>query len=147
MRPFWQFRQLRDQVSVDRAQRSRTGEPEIVEHGVILVRDPESAAWQAEMVKKFPERNFKLPIETAERIMEFHPERYVADIAPRALMLVAASEDAIVDPEELQRMYEMASEPKHLYMLNGVEHHAIYSGEPMREWVAEAIKFLDMHLK
>ncbi len=147
MRPFWQFRQLRDQVAKDRTQRARTGEPEIVEHGVVLVRDPESAAWQAEMVKKFPERNFKLPLETAERILEFHPERYVGDISPRALMLVAASQDAIVDPEELRRLYEMAAEPKELYMLEGVEHHAIYSGAPLQEWVAQAVRFFDAYLR
>lgn len=147
MRPFWEFRQLEDRIARDRVQRARTGESEIVEHGVVLVRDPESARWQAEMVKKFPERNFKLPLETAEKIMEFRPERYVPDIAPRALMLVAASLDAIVDPAELTRMYEMASEPKALYVLEGVEHHAIYSGDPLKRWVAEAVRFFDSHLK
>lgn len=147
MRRLWEFWQLRDRVRKERVQRARSGEPEIVDPGEILVRDPESARWQAEVVKKFPSRVFKLPLETAEKIIEFHPERFIPLIAPRALMLMTASLDAIVDPEESRRMYRLADEPKAFYELEGVEHHAIYVGEALDRWMAEATGFLDLNLK
>jgi alpha-beta hydrolase superfamily lysophospholipase len=146
MRRFWEFKDIKARVAADRKQRARTGESEHVDHLLILVRDPESLAWQQEMVKKFPERIFQLPLETAEGFLEHRPERVAANIAPRALMLVSASEDAIVDPQESQRMYDLAGEPKEHLVLQGVEHHAIYTGEPFDTWTTEAVRFLRQHL-
>lgn len=146
MRRFWEFKDIKARVAADRKQRARTGESELVDHLLILVRDPESLKWQQEMVKQFPERIFQLPLETAEYFLEHRPERVVANISPRALMLVSASEDAIVDPQESQRMYELAGEPKELHVLEGIEHHAIYKGAPFDEWTAQAVRFLTEHL-
>jgi uncharacterized protein len=146
MRRFWEFKEIKTRVAADRVKRARSGESELVDHLLVLVRDPESLAWQREMVKQFPERIFQLPLETAEYFLEFRPERVVADITPRALMLVAASNDAIVDPNECQRLYDLAGEPKELLVLEGVEHHAIYRGEPFETWTPEAARFLAHHL-
>jgi alpha-beta hydrolase superfamily lysophospholipase len=145
-RRFWEFRRLRDKVAEDRCRRAATGEAEQIDPGEILVRDPESAAWAAEMVKQFPARVFKLTWETGEHFLEFRPERSVPAITPRALLLVAAGADAIVDPEDCTRMYEMAGEPKELMVLPGVEHHAIYRDEPLEQWTQRAAAFLNTHL-
>jgi fermentation-respiration switch protein FrsA (DUF1100 family) len=146
MRRFWEFRQLRERVAEHRKMRAVTGEAEMIDPGEILVRDPESAGWAKEMAAQFPGRVYKLTYETAEHFLEFRPERSVPAIAGRALLFVAAGADAIVDPEDCTRMYELAGEPKELMVLPDTEHHAIYRDEALELWTARAVDFLGRHL-
>jgi len=50
------------------------------------------------------------------------PIKYVAEIAPRPLLLVHGSKDETVEISHAYRLYEKAKEPKQLIIVDGAEH-------------------------
>lgn len=146
MRRFWEYKAFLHRLTEDRVRRVQTGTSLEVDPDEIVIRDPEAAEWRDEIVKNFPERRFRLMLETGEYILGFCPEHYISMIAPRAVMLVGASDDSLVDPEETRLLYSAAKEPKKIMMLEGIEHHAIYVGNPFEQWMREATDFLSEHI-
>ncbi len=57
---------------------------------------------------------------------ELVPERIVARIAPRRLLLIAGSDDTAVPPWMTERLYRAAGEPKRLLVIPGAQHGAYY---------------------
>jgi hypothetical protein len=49
---------------------------------------------------RYPQVATTMPLDAVARIFEFEPDRVVADIAPRPLMLIGATKDKAVPPEE-----------------------------------------------
>lgn len=50
------------------------------------------------------------------------PIRFIADIAPRPLLLVHGSSDEVVHPSHARRLYDKAGEPKQLAVVDGAGH-------------------------
>ena len=50
------------------------------------------------------------------------PIKYVAEIAPRPLLLIHGSQDEVVDVSHAHRLYDKAGEPKQLVIVDGAEH-------------------------
>ena len=58
------------------------------------------------------------------------PINRVARIAPRGLLLIAPAEDRLVSPEQSERMYRAAGEPKELFVVDGAAHAGAHSAAP-----------------
>ncbi len=66
----------------------------------------------------------------------------VAGIAPRPLLLVHGSQDKVVTPENSQRLYSAAGEPKELVILEGAEHRLrLHEGavKALLEWLTRVL--------
>jgi pimeloyl-ACP methyl ester carboxylesterase len=60
------------------------------------------------------------------RFREVEPLRDVAKIAPRPLLLIHGLSDTIISPQDSQRLFEAAGEPKELWLVDGMEHCCAY---------------------
>jgi alpha-beta hydrolase superfamily lysophospholipase len=73
------------------------------------------------------------------------PIQRVADIAPRALLLIAPREDRLTDWTQSQQLYRAAGEPKELMIVDGAAHsdaHLVGG----RDYEARVLAFLERHL-
>jgi hypothetical protein len=62
-------------------------------------------------------------LESAEFLLRFSPERVVARLAPRPLLIVNGARNALHEPVEAQSMYDHAAEPKRRELLEGRGHN------------------------
>jgi fermentation-respiration switch protein FrsA (DUF1100 family) len=60
------------------------------------------------------------------RFREVEPLRDVAQIAPRPLFLIHGLQDSTISPQDSQRLFAAAGEPKRLWLVEGVEHCGAY---------------------
>jgi fermentation-respiration switch protein FrsA (DUF1100 family) len=60
------------------------------------------------------------------RFREVEPLRDVARIAPRPLLLIHGLDDSIISPQDSQRLYDAAGEPKELWLVEGMDHCCSY---------------------
>jgi uncharacterized protein len=116
-----------DRLAADRKRRVLEGKGEMVNpHEELMVASPERAAVG---VKKDVDSRIPrlVPLRSAEAIMEFRPEDYVASIAPRAAMFIATEGDAVTPEDQMIRLYEMAGHPKKLILQKETSHYKAYS--------------------
>ena len=73
------------------------------------------------------------------------PIRRVAGIAPRGLLLIAPSDDRTVSPQQSQRMYDVAGEPKELFVVDGAAHADAHAAAP-EAYERRVLDFLARHL-
>jgi uncharacterized protein len=73
------------------------------------------------------------------------PLARVARISPRGLLIIAPTEDRLIDYTQSLRLYEAARQPKELYVVEGAEHStARWVGG--REYERRVLSFLGQHL-
>jgi pimeloyl-ACP methyl ester carboxylesterase len=113
----------------DRESRVLTGVSEEIDPDEILLRDEEARAWRAEMETAYPHMAFRTTLESAEKIIEFEPERRLPYRDGTALLLIHAGDDAMVPVAESEGMHALASEPKKLVIIPGIEHHDVHRGD------------------
>jgi dipeptidyl aminopeptidase/acylaminoacyl peptidase len=124
-RRLWEYFALRDRLEKDRRARVVKGESEYVDFAEILVPTPPEEKLYASAELKALRITF--PLETAEDIISYKPEKVVHEISPRPLLLIGGDQDYLVGWEESVRLYELAKEPKELIMLPGMTHYDVYS--------------------
>ena len=73
------------------------------------------------------------------------PIRAVADIAPRALLVIAPRQDQAISWRQMIRLYEAAGDPKELYVVPGAGHAEAYGTDP-DTYRTRVLDFLDRHL-
>lgn len=73
------------------------------------------------------------------------PIQRVAQIAPRALLLIAPSGDRTVSPAQSQRMFDAAGEPKELFIVEGAAHADAHAAAP-EAYERRVLDFLARHL-
>ncbi len=71
--------------------------------------------------------------------------RYVARLAPRALLVIAPKEDQLISWRQGLRLYEAAGEPKELLVVDGAGHAEAYAVEP-ETYRRRVLDFLERHL-
>lgn len=71
--------------------------------------------------------------------------RYVADLAPRALLVIAPKEDRLISWRQGLRLYEAAGDPKELLVVEGAGHAEAYAVDP-DAYRSRVLDFLDTHL-
>src|SRR5581483_7841316 len=94
-RPYWQWVEFLERIEQDRRQRAVTGQGAWVDSGEIMVRDPLSQAFLAARIRAFPDTAYQLPLETAQRTLEYRPEAFAHRLAPRPLLLFHAGNDLL----------------------------------------------------
>jgi fermentation-respiration switch protein FrsA (DUF1100 family) len=60
------------------------------------------------------------------RFREVEPLRDVPQIAPRPLLLIHGLKDSTISPQDSQRLFAAAREPRQLWLVEGVEHCGAY---------------------
>lgn len=147
LRRNWEFEEFLDELEADRRERLTTGISRLVDKYHIMVPDPLTDEYYAEVVRKQPSlAHAQITLESVERIMEFRPVDVVHRIAPRPLLVIAAERDILVRPTEAISLYECAGEPKRLVTMPGVNHFTVYKA-PVREQVMDlAVAWFDEHL-
>lgn len=74
------------------------------------------------------------------------PARVIGKISPRAVLVIADLEDALVDePYDGEQLYTHAGEPKQLWQVPGAPHVGAFDATP-DEWVRRVGEFLDRYL-
>ncbi len=53
----------------------------------------------------------------------YEPIDYIGRIAPRPLLIMHGTSDAVVDPQMARRLHEAAREPKELWLIEGADHY------------------------
>jgi alpha-beta hydrolase superfamily lysophospholipase len=126
IRPYWQWLEFLHRLETDAVKRARTGESEVVEPEEIMPRDPAALANEKKLRARYPDRAFKLTLESGEAIRRFKPIESVASIAPRGVMAIGIEEDALCPWDQTVSIYKRASEPRRLLGLTGLTHHEVY---------------------
>lgn len=146
LRRHWEWLEFEDRLARDRERRVLTGESEIVDPGEILIRDPEAAELAAGLDEEYPERAYRLSLESADAIAEFRPVDVVARIAPRAILFVGVEGDRLTPADQTVELFEMAAQPKELLMLGGISHYDVYQPERRSDLIDRAAGFFFDHL-
>lgn len=130
----------------DREQRVVSGTSGMAPREDILLPDRQSAELAAAARKDNPNALNELPLEYIDETLQFHPEWVVDKIAPRPLLLIAAGNDRLVPPEDLQSLYDHAGEPKKLVVVPGVGHYEVYVKPAFDAVMREAVAWFDAYL-
>ncbi|MPZ63520.1 MAG: alpha/beta fold hydrolase [Propionibacteriales bacterium] len=142
LRRNWEWNSFCRRLHEDRMNHVRTGESEWVDSDEIMVPDPHADAWHQEIIAQFPERKYSLPLETANRLLDYSPQSVVAQIAPRPLLLIHVVDDDLVPTDETEQLYAAAGEAKRKVLLSDMHHHDIYAGAPFETVMSYAIPWL-----
>lgn len=141
-----EFTALMERSQADRVHRTVTGESERVHPSEIMHMDAKSRELWAAARKDSTIEVAPLPLENIDATASFNPEWVVDRIAPRAVMVVTADNDRLCPPEETRQLYELACDPRKFMVIENCTHFEVYSGEPLRQIMAEAVPWLDTHL-
>lgn len=146
LRRNWEWIEFQAQIEQARQRRVTTGETTWVDSDIVMPPDPESHTWHGQVIREFPERQYQLPLETAEKILEFAPDELVSRIAPRPVLFMMVQDDLLVANDLTVELFERCGEPKKLITLRDINHHDVYSGEPFRQTMSAAADWFRTHL-
>jgi alpha-beta hydrolase superfamily lysophospholipase len=148
LRRAWEWADFLKRLEEDRIARVMTGKSLYVDRDEVMVPDPETMRFHAENLKAGHDARTKLPLESAEAILEFRPESIVASISPRAILFIFAGNDTLTPPDEVRgiAMYEKAGEPKKLIILEGVHHHDVYRSPVFEHVMNISTEWLNTYL-
>lgn len=115
---------LLTRIHADRGHRATTGRSEITDPWDIvrLNLDERTDGYVGSELYKAPGFGSGVTLESADSLLRFAPERAVHLIAPRPLLIVHGAENELYKPIEAHSLYERASEPKRLELLEGSGH-------------------------
>jgi fermentation-respiration switch protein FrsA (DUF1100 family) len=121
-----EWHDLLERSRADRVQRALDGSSEFVDRAEILLLDRQSAELAAAARRNNPAAVSAIPLEYVDDTLSFHPEWVVDKIAPRPVLFITTDDDRLVPPEESERLYARAGEPKRLVVLKGFGHYEVY---------------------
>jgi alpha-beta hydrolase superfamily lysophospholipase len=141
-----QWIEFRARLEVDRRRRVAAGTSEEIDPNDILLRDAEALAWRTRVEEQYPHMAFRTTLESAEKIIEFWPERQLPYVSPTPLLFIHAGDDTMVPVEESHEMWERATEPKRLVVIPGIGHHEVHSGDAFAQVIGHIDEWLRIHL-
>lgn len=111
-------------IDADRGRRATLGRSEITSPWDIvrLDLDTRTDGYVENELYKAPGFGSGVTLESADQLLRFSPQRVVARLAGRPLLIVHGSHNRLHDPEEARALYASAQEPKRLLMLDGRGH-------------------------
>ena len=146
MRREYEWLDLLQRIEADRKRRVLEGKSEMVNpREELMVATPErkETAVKKDVDSRIPDR---VPLRSAEAIMEFSPEDYVARISPRAIMFVSTEGDAVTPEDQTFRLFEKAGLPKKLILQKETSHYKAYD-EYFDQVTPQMIDWFDRYLK
>jgi uncharacterized protein len=145
LRPQWEWLAFQDRLEKDWRRRVLSGASESVPSDEIMIPDPRTHSEHQGSDKKINWRA-RLPLETAQAVVDFRPERDVARLAPRPLLIIHCELDALIPVDEAHRAFALAGEPKRLRVLEGAAHHDIYYSPWKELAMEETLRWFGEHL-
>jgi len=111
-------------IAADRAHRTTTGRSEITDPWDIvrLDLDGRTDGYVEEQLYRAPGFGTGVTLESAEYLLRFAPERMVARLAPRPLLIVHGAQNELHKPIEARSLFNNAGEPKRLELLQDSGH-------------------------
>jgi alpha-beta hydrolase superfamily lysophospholipase len=106
----------------DRSERLRYGRSALIPaFELVPLRGSTRAYVEAELYK---DSGFGFPVtcHAGEQLLRFSVEHLVGRITPRPLFLAHGAANDLYPPEEAQRLYDLAGEPRELHLLEGAGH-------------------------
>ena len=137
---------LLERSSEDRKKRVTTGKSEYVERSEILLPDRQSAELAAAARRNNPSAVNTIPLEYVDDTIGFNPEWVVDKISPRPVLFITSDNDRLVLPEESERLYAHAKEPKKLVTLKGPGHYEVYAEPAFSEVMAATREWYEEYL-
>ena len=131
-------------VEAERRKRVLTNESTMVEP-LQLLSDPETGAFFTAGRQRLPGLARPISMEFLESTLEHRPIAAVGNLGC-PLLLVAAELDSLTPSADSEALYAAANEPKRLVVIPGIRHYEIYSGEPLRRSIHEAVVWFRAHL-
>jgi uncharacterized protein len=134
---------VNERLRADAIERARSGRGERVPFASLLptrTRHDDVPSGDDPVAKMYPGG---FPLENIELAAGFRPERSIADISPRPVVLIGVDDDTVVPVSETLRMYECAREPKRLVRFPTGDHvgplgeHCDATANVVRALVAE----------
>ena len=108
----WDYRDLVAEGQRDWDQQVQSGASILADRSHVLRHDPQSAEIAAAARKGLTGAAMQVPLEFVHETLEFNPEWVAGRIAPRASLFITSDADELVMPEESERLYAAAGEPK-----------------------------------
>ncbi len=127
LRREWEWRDFLGELEEDRETRVTTGKSRVVGRLHIMTPDPDTAAAAEWAQERFPESCSDLPLETAQAVVDFHPDRMAHLISPRPVLFIVAGRDVLVANDITRELYDLAGEPKGWTVVPGARHYDVYS--------------------
>jgi pimeloyl-ACP methyl ester carboxylesterase len=125
---------LLSRIEADRGRRATEGRSEITSPWDIvrLDLDRRTPAYVSEQLYQAPGYGNGVTLESADLLLRFSPERMVARLAGRPLLIVHGAENELHRPQEAQQLYDHAAQPKQLVLLDGAGHTEwMFDGHPV----------------
>jgi len=138
LRRAWEWRAFLEELEEDRRQRVATGNSRIVERLHIMLPDPDTQANARLVEKQFPTSCTHMPLETAQAVIDYHPEEVVHRLAPRPILFIVAERDVLVPNENTREVYERAGVPKRWVAIPDIGHYDVYFPPSFHKVMAEA---------
>ena len=113
---------LMERLERDRVERLRYGRSALIPaFELVPLRGSTRDYVEAELYK---DSAFGFPVtgHSSEQLLRFSVEHLVGRIAPRPLFLAHGAANDLYPPEEAQRLYDLAGEPRELHLLEGAGH-------------------------
>ena len=121
-------------------------QPEVNEDNIGMLPDRQSAELAAAARKDNPAAVGTIPVEYVDDTIGFNPEWIVNQISPRPILFITSLDDRLVPPEESEKLYEHAGEPKKLVVLKGVGHYEVYAEPAFSEVMKETLDWYQTYL-
>jgi hypothetical protein len=152
LRQCWEWKEFLRRIDTDRTKRVLTGSSERVRFGEILIGSPKAKEGRRRIIEEIapaspPYHTPDATLQTAERILEYRPEQFVAQLSPRPLLIMHGAEDDITPVEEAQSLYAAAGEPKRLVIFPGAYHHDVYLDPLFRNVMNAALEWFGKWLE
>jgi uncharacterized protein len=146
LRRAWEWRAFLDELEEDRQRRATTGQSKIVDRLDIMLPDPASQARADENLRQAGKAGVPMPLETAQAVIDYHPEEMVHRISPRAVLFIVSERDVLVPNEVTRELYDRAGEPKRWVVLPGIGHYDAYSPPASERVLSEAAGWFGEYL-
>lgn len=138
---------LLEKVEADRVTRVTTGKSEYVRPFDVLPPDRLTIPFIKEHWAGIAKLPREITLESVDAILDYRPDDYAHQIAPRPLLITACRRDAIAPTAEAESAYEKAGEPKKLvYLPPEVMHWSAYIEPGISVVTGSAIAWIREHL-
>jgi pimeloyl-ACP methyl ester carboxylesterase len=145
LRPHWQWLEFVEGIEADRLERVKPGATSRrVDPDWIMPRDPEAAAYNAMLLREFPERRSELDVVSGELIVDFEPIEYSDRLRDTPTLYMHCVRDLLIPVSHAEELARRAG--AQLVTFNGIGHYDVYDGQPLIDVLDLAAGWFDEHL-
>ena len=88
-----------------------------------------------------------LPLETAQAVIDYHPEDVVHMISPRPFLVISVADDELTPDDAARELYENAKDPKRWVSIHGLQtHYQVYEPPFLQIVMEEASNWFQQYM-